>query len=202
MTLDDQLARLKRLHPLLIDLSLGRIERLLVKLGNPHERLPAVIHVAGTNGKGSVTAMLRAMLEAAGRRVHVYTSPHLVRFNERIAVAGADGRAAPIAEDRLADAAGRGRARQRRRSHDVLRDHDRGRVPGVCADAGRRGDPGGRARRPARCDQCDRAAEAVRHHAGRARPCRQARRHGGQDRGGEGRHPEARCGGRDRAPGR
>ena len=102
MTLDDQLARLKRLHPLLIDLSLGRIERLLVKLGNPHERLPAVIHVAGTNGKGSVTAMLRAMLEAAGRRVHVYTSPHLVRFNERIAVAGADGRAAPIAEDRLA----------------------------------------------------------------------------------------------------
>ena len=104
--LDDVLARLKRLHPLLIDLSLGRIERLLAKLGDPHLRLPAVVHVAGTNGKGSVTAMLRAMLEAAGRRVHVYTSPHLVRFNERIVVAGAgaDGsRAAPIPEPRLVE---------------------------------------------------------------------------------------------------
>src|SRR5262245_15802477 len=105
--LDDVLARLKRLHPLLIDLSLGRIERLLDKLGNPHRRWPPVVHIAGTNGKGSVTAMLRAMLEAAGRRVHVYTSPHLVRFNERIvlgpATAETGWRSQPIAEDRLAE---------------------------------------------------------------------------------------------------
>ena len=99
--IDDVLARLKQLHPLLIDLSLGRIEGLLDKLGAPHRHLPPVIHVAGTNGKGSVTALLTAMLEAAGRRVHVYTSPHLVRFNERIAIAGPDGRSRPIAEDRL-----------------------------------------------------------------------------------------------------
>ena len=97
------LAELKTLHPKLIDLSLGRVERLLGKLGNPERRLPSVIHIAGTNGKGSVTAYLSAMLQAAGRRVHVYTSPHLVRFNERIALAGDDGRTMPIAEDRLVD---------------------------------------------------------------------------------------------------
>lgn len=82
------LERLTRLHPKAIDLSLGRVERLLGRLGDPQNRLPPVIHVAGTNGKGSVVAYLRAMLEAAGRRVHVYTSPHLVRFNERIRLAG------------------------------------------------------------------------------------------------------------------
>lgn len=78
-----------RLHPKLIDLSLGRIERLLAALGHPERRLPPVVHVAGTNGKGSVIAFLRAMTEAAGYRVHAYTSPHLVRFNERIRLAGA-----------------------------------------------------------------------------------------------------------------
>jgi dihydrofolate synthase / folylpolyglutamate synthase len=89
------LARLGGLHPKRIDtvdsktLSLDRIERLLAALGNPQERLPPVIHVAGTNGKGSTVATLRACLEAAGRRVHVFTSPHLVRFNERIRIAGA-----------------------------------------------------------------------------------------------------------------
>ena len=76
------------LHPTEIDLTLDRIQRLLVRLGNPHLNLPPVFHVAGTNGKGSTTAFLRAALEAAGHRVHVYTSPHLVRFNERIRVAG------------------------------------------------------------------------------------------------------------------
>ena len=85
---DAALSRLTALHPKLIDLSLGRIERLLSALGNPERRLPPVIHVAGTNGKGSVIAFIRAMAEAAGLRVHVYTSPHLVRFNERIVVAG------------------------------------------------------------------------------------------------------------------
>ena len=102
-TSDDILAELKTLHPRLIDLSLGRIEALLAKLGNPQDRLPPVIHVAGTNGKGSFTAFLKAMLEAAGKRVHVYTSPHLVRFHERIELAGADGKARPIAERELVD---------------------------------------------------------------------------------------------------
>ncbi len=82
------LARLIRLHPKLIDLSLGRLRLLLQKLGNPERQLPPVVHVAGTNGKGSTIAYLRAALEASGQRVHVLTSPHLVRFNERIRLAG------------------------------------------------------------------------------------------------------------------
>jgi dihydrofolate synthase/folylpolyglutamate synthase len=82
------LARLHQLHPKVIDLSLGRVQGLLDKLGRPQDRLPPVIHVAGTNGKGSVIAYLRAIFEAAGMRAHVYTSPHLVRFNERIRLAG------------------------------------------------------------------------------------------------------------------
>lgn len=77
------LARLTALHPKRIDLSLERIERLLAALGHPERKLPPVIHVAGTNGKGSTVAFLRAILEAAGLAVHVYTSPHLVHFNER-----------------------------------------------------------------------------------------------------------------------
>src|SRR3954462_5613617 len=85
---DRVLTRLMRLHPKKIDLTLGRVERLLAALGNPQDRLPPVIHVAGTNGKGSTVAMLRACLEAAGYRVHGYTSPHLVRFHERLRLAG------------------------------------------------------------------------------------------------------------------
>jgi len=81
-------ARLHGLYPSLIDLSLDRLRALLAKLGHPERRLPPVIHVAGTNGKGSTCAFLRAIGEAAGLRVHVYTSPHLVRFNERIRLAG------------------------------------------------------------------------------------------------------------------
>ena len=81
-------ARLHGLHPRLIDLSLDRLVSLLAKLGHPEHRLPPIIHVAGTNGKGSTCAFLRAIGEAAGLRVHVYTSPHLVRFNERIRIAG------------------------------------------------------------------------------------------------------------------
>jgi dihydrofolate synthase/folylpolyglutamate synthase len=100
--IDEILQRLKQLHPLSIDLSLGRIERLLADLGNPERRLPPVFHIAGTNGKGSVTAYLKAMLQAAGRGVHVYTSPHLVRFNERIELAAPQG-AQPIGEHHLGD---------------------------------------------------------------------------------------------------
>jgi len=94
---DAVLDRLTRLHPKLIDLSLGRIERLLARLDHPEQRLAPVVHVAGTNGKGSALAFLRAMLEAAGARVQVYTSPHLVRFHERIRLTGG-----PIAEPDLA----------------------------------------------------------------------------------------------------
>jgi dihydrofolate synthase/folylpolyglutamate synthase len=81
---DAALARFLALHPKVIDLSLGRIQRLLAAIGHPEQRLPPVIHVAGTNGKGSTIAFMRAILEAAGLVVHVYTSPHLVRFHERI----------------------------------------------------------------------------------------------------------------------
>ena len=95
-TSDAVLARLTALHPKLIDLSLSRVERLLTVLGEPHQKLPPVIHVAGTNGKGSTVATLRACLEAGGYRVHVYISPHLVRFHERIRLAGE-----LIEEDRL-----------------------------------------------------------------------------------------------------
>jgi dihydrofolate synthase / folylpolyglutamate synthase len=92
------LARLQGLHPKVIDLSLERIERLLARLGHPERRLAPVVHIAGTNGKGSTLAMLDAMLQAAGRRVQRYISPHLVRFNERFLF---DGQ--PIAEPELAD---------------------------------------------------------------------------------------------------
>jgi dihydrofolate synthase/folylpolyglutamate synthase len=85
---DRVLARLMQLHPKKIDLSLGRTLRMLELVGNPHERVPPTVHVAGTNGKGSTVATMRACLEAAGLRAHVYTSPHLVRFNERIRIAG------------------------------------------------------------------------------------------------------------------
>lgn len=87
-TLETALEELRRLHPRKIDLGLSRIEQVLEALGRPQDRLPPSIHVAGTNGKGSTVAQLRAMLEASGARVHVYTSPHLVRFNERIVLAG------------------------------------------------------------------------------------------------------------------
>ncbi|MCW9035466.1 MAG: bifunctional folylpolyglutamate synthase/dihydrofolate synthase [Rhodospirillales bacterium] len=85
---DAALKRLTKLHPKVIDLSLGRIEGLLKKLGNPHHSLPPVIHIAGTNGKGSTLAFLRSLFEAADYQVHAYTSPHLVHFHERIRVAG------------------------------------------------------------------------------------------------------------------
>jgi dihydrofolate synthase/folylpolyglutamate synthase len=88
----DIIDRLAARWPKGFDLTLGRIERLLAALGNPERRLPPVIHVAGTNGKGSTIAFLRAMLEASGRAVHTHTSPHLVRYNERYRIARGPGR--------------------------------------------------------------------------------------------------------------
>ena len=99
MQSDAVLERLTRLHPKLIDLSLERIERLLAALGHPERELPPVVHVAGTNGKGSVIAFLKAVCEAAGLSAHVYVSPHLIRFNERIGVRGR-----PIGEEPLNEA--------------------------------------------------------------------------------------------------
>ncbi|WP_104017168.1 bifunctional folylpolyglutamate synthase/dihydrofolate synthase [Roseovarius nitratireducens] len=95
-TSDLILSRMMALHPKIIDLTLDRVWRLLDALGNPQDRLPPVIHIAGTNGKGSTLAMIRAGIEAAGKTCHAYTSPHLARFHERIRLAGD-----LIAEDHL-----------------------------------------------------------------------------------------------------
>lgn len=95
---DAVLDRLTALHPKKIDLGLERTHRLLCQLGNPEKHMPPVIHVAGTNGKGSCIAFMRAIAEAAGLTVHAYTSPHLVSFNERINLRGK-----PIQEDKLLD---------------------------------------------------------------------------------------------------
>jgi dihydrofolate synthase / folylpolyglutamate synthase len=85
---DTILMRLLALHPKIIDLSLDRMFSILAKLGHPERAVPPVIHIGGTNGKGSTQAFLRAIMEAAGLKVHAYTSPHLVKFHERIRVAG------------------------------------------------------------------------------------------------------------------
>src|SRR5258705_13153907 len=90
-SIDSIVERLLALHPKLIDLSLDRMWRLLAAIGHPERNLPPVIHVAGTNGKGSTIAFMRAILEAAGLRVHVYTSPHLVRINECFRIGGKEG---------------------------------------------------------------------------------------------------------------
>lgn len=101
-----EIERLMELHPKGFDLSLTRIGRLLERLGNPHERMPPVIHVAGTNGKGSATAFSRALIEASGRTCHVHTSPHLVNWHERYRL-GAEGGGRLVADDVLADAIAR-----------------------------------------------------------------------------------------------
>lgn len=106
LSADREIERLMALHPKGWDLSLDRITRLLERLGNPHERLPPVIHIAGTNGKGSAAAFSRALLEAAGHRVHVHTSPHLVNWHERYRLA-APGGGRLVADDVLAEAIAR-----------------------------------------------------------------------------------------------
>lgn len=101
---EDIIARLSEKHPPGYDLSLTRVRTLLSKLGDPHLDIPPVIHVAGTNGKGSTIAFLRAMLEASGRRVHVHTSPHLVRFNERFRLAKPEGGSAFVDDETFSQA--------------------------------------------------------------------------------------------------
>ncbi|MGE8105686.1 bifunctional folylpolyglutamate synthase/dihydrofolate synthase [Allorhizobium sp. NPDC080224] len=97
---DAEIEKLMGLHPKGYDLSLDRIRRLLEVLGNPHLKLPPVIHVAGTNGKGSASAFCRALLEAQGLSVHVHTSPHLVRWHERYRI-GVKGGPGQIVDDEL-----------------------------------------------------------------------------------------------------
>ncbi|WP_156392514.1 bifunctional folylpolyglutamate synthase/dihydrofolate synthase [Rhizobium sp. Root482] len=99
-----EIDKLLALHPKGFDLSLDRITRLLDELGNPQDRLPPVIHVAGTNGKGSVTAFSRAILEASGLSVHVHTSPHLVNWHERYRIGRKGGRGELVEDEVLADA--------------------------------------------------------------------------------------------------
>jgi dihydrofolate synthase / folylpolyglutamate synthase len=121
------LERMMALHPKVIDLTLDRMHRLLAALDHPERRLPPVIHVAGTNGKGSTQAMIRAGLEARGGRAHAYTSPHLARFHERIRLGGrADRRAALTAL--LAECAGR----ERPRTDHLFRDHHLRGLSGLC----------------------------------------------------------------------
>ena len=161
-------------------------------------KLPPVVHVAGTNGKGSMVAYLRAMSEAAGYRVHVYTSPHLVRFNERIRVAG------ELIERRRA-----------RRRADRVRARPMPAQPitffeittaaaflAFARVAGRPRPARGRARRPARRHQRDRPSGAHARSRRSARPHELSRRHAGRHRRREGRHPEARRAGGDRPPAR
>ena len=97
--LDHVVARVSKLHPSRIDLTLDRMQRILARLDHPERRLPPVIHVAGTNGKGSTVAYLRSILEAADLKVHVYTSPYLVRLNECVRLAGT-----LVGDDALRDA--------------------------------------------------------------------------------------------------
>lgn len=104
-TVEQALATLQALHPKKIDLGLERIERVLKKLGNPQHKLPPTIHIAGTNGKGSTVAYLRAFTEAAGLKAHVYTSPHLVHFRERIVIGSEE-----ISDDMLVDVLARVRS--------------------------------------------------------------------------------------------
>ena len=99
-SIDPLVSHLTALHPKRIDLSLDRVQRLLAALSHPERKLPPVIHVAGTNGKGSTIAFLRAILEAGGKRVHVYTSPHLVRFNERFRI-GKSGEGKLVSDEEL-----------------------------------------------------------------------------------------------------
>ena len=99
-----EIEKLLGLHPKGFDLSLDRITRLLAALGDPHLKLPPVIHVAGTNGKGSVTAFCRSILEAEGLSVHVHTSPHLVNWHERYRLGVKGGRGRFVEDAVLADA--------------------------------------------------------------------------------------------------
>ncbi|RCL00141.1 MAG: dihydrofolate synthase / folylpolyglutamate synthase [Candidatus Tokpelaia sp. JSC188] len=118
-TEEQHIEDLLKFHPQIIDLSLKRIRRLLADLDNPHLKIPPVIHIAGTNGKGSASAFSRAILEAAGYRVHVYTSPHLVHWRERYRIGYSDG-GQFVTDKKLADTIVRVSAANRKKSITVF----------------------------------------------------------------------------------
>ena len=194
------IARLGQLHPKQIDLSLGRLERLLARLGHPERKLPPVIHVAGTNGKGSAIAFLRAMLEAAGHGVHVYTSPNLVRFNERFRLAHR-GTGRLVGDEALAEAL---MDCERANAEDAITFFE---ITTAAAfllfsrHPGRRAAFGSRPRRQVRRHQRDRAAARQPHHAGLDRPHRIPRLDAERDRRRESGNPEAGRSGDPRPPG-
>jgi dihydrofolate synthase/folylpolyglutamate synthase len=172
------IARLLTLHPRRIDLSLDRMWRILDRLGHPERRIPPVIHVAGTNGKGSTVAFMRAMLEAAGLSVHVYTSPHLVRFNERFRL-GAPGGGKLVSDRALAE---------------VLEECERanGSEPITVFEI-----ETAAAFLLFSRHQRDRAAARLRDHSHFDGPSGISWRHARKDRRGKGRDPQAQCAGRD-----
>ena len=195
---DSILARLLALHPKRIDLSLDRMWRVLERLGHPERRVPPVIHVAGTNGKGSTIAFLRAMLEAAGQeraRLHLAQSG----ARQRALPARLAGRRPAGVGRRACRRARRMRARERRCADHAVRDRDRGGLRAVRAPSRRHAAARSRPRRAARRHQCDRASARERGHAGLDGSHRVSRRHAGEDRRREGRHLPRRRAGRDRA---
>ena len=184
--MDATIDRLHALYPKLIDLGLERVQRLLGQLGNPQDHLPPVVHVAGTNGKGSTCAFLRAMGEAAGLRVHVTISPHLVHLRERFRIAGE-----LVSEQALAAVLEEIEAVNGGERHHRLRGAGRRRLSPVLPDTGRPLRGRSRAGRPLRCDQRHRLARRLRHHLHLARPPGFPRQRPRQDCLGEGRHHEA-----------
>ena len=189
--IDAIVARLTALHPKLIDLSLDRMQRLLAALDHPERKLPPVIHVAGTNGKGSTIAFLRAILEAAGQSVHVYTSPHLVRFNERFRI-GAPGGGALVSDAELLDALAEC---ERANDGQPITVFEITTAVGLVLFArhpGRRAAARSRNGRPLRRHQRDRSSAGKRDYAGVARPHGFSRRQHRADRRREGRHHQAR----------
>jgi dihydrofolate synthase/folylpolyglutamate synthase len=189
---EQEINALMALHPKGFDLSLDRITRLLERLGNPHQRLPPVIHIAGTNGKGSAGAFCRAILEAHGLNVHVHTSPHLVNWHERYRL-GAEGGGQLVADDVLADAVRRVAEANQGETITVFEILTAVmfvlvfRTP--CGCGNHRSGPW----RPVRCHQCDFKPGRGADHVDFARPSGLSWRPGGADRGREGRDHQSRC---------
>ena len=189
--LGELIARLSALHPKRIDLGLERMHRLLERLDHPERKLPPVIHVAGTNGKGSTIAYLRAILEAAGLRVHVYTSPYLVRINECFRLGRAGG-GVLVGDDELRGAL---EHCERANAGAPITIFEIETAAAFCLFAQHPADvraAGSRPRRPARCHQCDRRAARDRDRADQHGSHRISRRHADGDRRREGRHHQAR----------
>ena len=189
--LGELIARLSALHPERIDLDLERMHRLLERLDHPERKLPPVIHVAGTNGKGSTIAYLRAILEAAGLRVHVYTSPSLVRINECFRL-GRPGGGVLVGDDELRSALEHCERANAGAPITIFEIETAAAFLSVRAASRRCRAAGSRPRRPARCDQRHRCAAGDRDRAGQHGPYRISRRHADEDRPRKSRHHQAR----------